>query len=43
MVAEVWNGARSWFFSCEKDCCESRKDGWKEERVLVQWEDASLI
>lgn len=30
-------------FSCEKDCCESRKDGWKEERVLVQWEDASLI
>ncbi|THH13102.1 hypothetical protein EW146_g7080 [Bondarzewia mesenterica] len=26
-------------FSCEKDCCEKEKDGWKEEVVLVQWDD----
>ncbi|THH03539.1 hypothetical protein EW146_g10416, partial [Bondarzewia mesenterica] len=26
-------------FSCEKNCCEKEKDGWKEEVVLVQWDD----
>lgn len=25
-------------FSCEKDCCED-EEGWREELVLVQWDE----
>lgn len=25
-------------FSCEKDCC-NEQDGWREELVLVQWDE----
>ena len=26
-------------FSCEKDCCAEGEEGWKEEMVLVQWDE----
>jgi pre-rRNA-processing protein TSR4 len=26
-------------FSCGKDCCAEGENGWKEEMVLVQWDE----
>jgi pre-rRNA-processing protein TSR4 len=26
-------------FSCEKDCCDDEKECWREEIVLVQWDE----
>ena len=43
----VEHGSMDWgtcmIFSCEKDCCEENgsalKDCWREEVVLVQWDN----